>query len=79
MSMRSIDDQLFVEQEAERKTKMKQKFKVANRYKYTYNDGGTVKFTVKEITDRNVWITFDNGCNNHFSLGSPMAEGSVLV
>jgi hypothetical protein len=62
--------------------------KVGERYDYTYSayrrDGithppTTVRYTVMEVDKRVVYIKFDNGSPNKFSIGSPMYKDSVKV
>lgn len=52
---------------------------IGKRYRYTWNDGATVCFTVDkiDIDKGKIFVTFDNGATNFASIGSPFESQCI--
>lgn len=48
-------------------------------YSYIWADGGIVCYTVTDVTPKIIWVMFDNGVENYFSVGSPMHLNSKKI
>lgn len=53
------------------------KMEVNKPYQYRWRDGAVVKFKVTNVSSRHIDVTFDNGVENRFSVGSPMHKECV--